>query len=406
MGMAIISGSGVVLDRPHNGRPASRQRGTIDAECRRPAGHRGCRMLTTGEARLAAARWVREELGLYPELVGALLAGSSRERAPESPHPDGSDVDVWVIVDAPVPDSVMNPGNRFATRKLHFGGVTIERGFFPWAPMADPERVLGDPYLAPNLAPPVILADPSGRLRSLAEAVGPAFPRRSHVRRRIEAQLASADRFCGWAASAAHQPPFHPLAIAPAQVAVAAQHAASTVSMAALRQPSPRRSFARAGEILVRHGRAELFEELLRALGSASLGRGEVERAFAELERAYDAAVEVRRTAFGLDYNVSSETRGFALAGVRELVESHPREAMYQLIFLRALAQNAIENDGSAELRAEAREGFRALLSALGLEGDARRRARIAEIRALLPRLRAGCEEILTSTPGVVEDGR
>ena len=44
-------------------------------------------MITTREARLAAEAWLREEAGRHPELVGAILAGSTSARDPEEPHP-------------------------------------------------------------------------------------------------------------------------------------------------------------------------------------------------------------------------------------------------------------------------------------------------------------------------------
>lgn len=351
-----------------------------------------------------AAEWVREELGALPELVGALLAGSTRERDPDRPHPETSDLDVWIVVDAAVPDPVVEPENRFAFRKLHFRGLIVERAFFAWARLADPEPVLGDPYVAPNLSAPVLLADPSGRLARLGAAVRAEFPRRAHVRRRVEGALAMAAGFSDHAASGAAPPPgFHPLVVRAAGLVAAVAHAAAAPAAAALAPPTTRRAFVLAGDVLGRHGRPELAEELLQTLGSAELGRPEVERALLELERAYDAAVEIRRTPFGLDHNVSREARDFALGGIRELVEDHPREAMYQLTFTRSLAQNAIENDGSAELRARFREGYLRLLSTLGLDTEARRAARVAEIRALLPRLRAGCEEVVAGTAGILE---
>lgn len=362
-------------------------------------------MLTTRDARLAASDWVRAEAAQIPELVGALLAGSTREREPDAPHPGTSDVDVWVVVDAPVPDFMHDPGHRFAVRKFRRGGVILERSFKPWEHLAGAERVLADPHAAPNLAAPVILADPSGRLAQLAAAVGPAFPRRSWVRRRVEAKLANAERFCGFAASGATPPGFDPFVVGAALTLVAAENAAGAVALAALQPSSPRRGFARAGEILARHGRGELFGELLRALGSAALRRDEAERALEELARAWDAAVEVRRTVFGMDFELSRDAREFAIGGVRELVEGgHHREAMFRLAFLRSLAQNALEHDAGPDVRAGFREGYLELLSALGLDTDARRAARLAEIRALLPRLRGACEEVAAGTYGIIAD--
>lgn len=362
-------------------------------------------MLTTHEARLVAAEWVRAEAVAIPEFVGALLAGSARERAPEAPHPATSDLDVWIFVDAAVPDTVAEPESRFANRKLHHRGLVVERGFFPWERLADAARVLGDPYLAPNFAAPVLLADPSGRLARVAAAVRAEFPRRAHVRRRVDGALAGAAQFCDFAASGATANRFDPLVSRAAGLGVSMEHAATAPVAAALLAPATRWGFVRAGELLRRHGRPELAEELLAALGSAGLGRAEVERAFAELERAYDAAVEVRRTPFGLDYNVARDARTLALGGVREVVAEHPREAMDRLLFLRSLAQNVLEHDAGAEVRARFREGYLELLSAMGLDTDARRAVRVAAIRALLPRLRAGCEEILAGTPGILEDG-
>ncbi|HYD41723.1 MAG TPA: hypothetical protein VEB43_12925 [Anaeromyxobacter sp.] len=361
--------------------------------------------VTTGEAWRAAADWVRAEAAPIPEFVGALVAGSTREREPGAPHPDGSDVDVWVVVDAAVPDFMHDPRHRFAVRKFRHGEVILERGFKPWEALADPGRVLGDPHLAPNLAAPVILADPSGRLARLAAAVGPAFPRRSHALRRVDAKLANAERFCGFAASGAAPPGFDPFVVGTALRLVAADEAAGAVAVAALQQPSPRRAFVHAGALLAQHGLGDLAEELLAALGSARLGAAEVAAALEELSCAWDAAVEVRRTVFGMDYELSRDARSFALGGVRELVDAgHPREAMFRLAFLRSLAQNALEHDASPGDRARFRRGYMALLSSMGLDTDARRAERVEVLRALLPRLRAACEDVLAGTPGVVDD--
>ena len=363
--------------------------------------------ITTRDAWRAAEDWVRAEAAPIAEFVGALVAGSTRARDPGAPHPVGSDVDVWVVVDAPVPDFMHDPRHRFAVRKFRRGEVILERGFKPWGALADAEVVLGDPHLAPNLAAPVILADPSGRLARLAAAVGTAFPRRSHALRRVDAKLANAERFCGYAASGATPPGFDPFVVGTALRLVAAGEAAGAVAVAALQQPSPRRAFVHARALLAQHGRTDLAEELLAALGSARLGPGEVAAALDELAGAWDAAAEVRRTVFGMDFELSRDARSFALGGVRELVDAGDhRAAMYRLTFLRSLAQNALEHDASPADRARFREGYLALLSSMGLDTDARRAARVEAIRALLPRLRAACADVLAGTPGVVVEER
>ena len=66
-------------------------------------------MASTREARLAAEAWFRDEGSRTPGLVGALLAGSILERTPDEPFPPGSDVDVWMVVEGPVPDARRDP---------------------------------------------------------------------------------------------------------------------------------------------------------------------------------------------------------------------------------------------------------------------------------------------------------
>src|SRR5512140_975098 len=146
-------------------------------------------MITTREARLAAEAWVREEAGRHPELVGAILAGSTRTRDPEELHPPSSDVDLFIYVDAVVPSEILEPHGRFAPRKLIFRGVVLEPSFHEARRIADPEAVLGDMHLAPVFAEPLILLDPYGRLEALAAAVKPEVLRRRHAQRRLAQAL-------------------------------------------------------------------------------------------------------------------------------------------------------------------------------------------------------------------------
>ena len=149
-------------------------------------------MITTREARLAAETWVRKEAGRYPELVGAILAGSTRTRDPDELHPLSSDVDLFIFVDAKVPSEILEPRGRFAPRKLAFRGVVLEPSFHEMERIADPQVVLGDMHLAPVFTELQILLDPYGRLASLAAAVKPDVFRRCHAQRRLAQALGPA----------------------------------------------------------------------------------------------------------------------------------------------------------------------------------------------------------------------
>lgn len=149
-------------------------------------------MITTGEARRAAEEWLHSETAKYAEFVGAILAGSTRRRDPAEPHPPGSDVDLFLYVEAEVPSDILEPRGRFAPRKLAFHGVVLEPSFHNARELANPETVLGDTHLAPLFTAPCILLDPSGRLAALAAAVTPDFLRRRHAQRRLTQALEAA----------------------------------------------------------------------------------------------------------------------------------------------------------------------------------------------------------------------
>ena len=357
--------------------------------------------MTTCEARLAAAAWLREELPRFPEAVGAVLAGSIRTRAPELPHPPGSDVDIFLFVDADVPSDIREPRGRYAPRKLAFHGVVLEPSFHEARRIADPEVVAGDMYLAPILTEPGILFDPQGRVEALASALAPQVFRRRHALRRVEQALALAT-------------PGEPYASVPVGPGLGAAcwrnaaHAfgimwcAGAVLAAALAYPTTRRSLVVAREILRSIDREELANELLRLLGSLAVSRAEAETLAAEAERSYDVAVTVRQTPVALEWNVSPDARDLERAAVREMVDAgRHREALCQLLLVRTVAQGIIENDGDEEARASSRVGYGRLLHALGLGSDEALATRGRAVRAFMPVLRETCEVLLTRSPGL-----
>jgi hypothetical protein len=360
-------------------------------------------MITTREARLAAEAWLREEAGRHPELVGAILAGSVRTRDPEAPHPPSSDVDLFLYVDAEIPSEILEPHGRFAPRKLLYRGVVLEPSFHEARRIADPEAVLGDMSLAPHFNEPHILLDPYGRLAALAAVVKPEFHRRRHAQRRLAQALEFAPPK-GMPAAIQDIPALRAPCWRNAALGYGIQRCALATLVAGLRYPTIRRSFVVAREVLCADGQEDLADELLRLLGSFTLSRAEVETLAAEAERTYDVAVEVRRTPVVMDWNVSRDARELERAAIREMIAAgHHREALFQLLLVRTVAQGIIENDGCEEARTASRIGYRRLLAALGIDGDEAFQARGQALRTFLPALREGCEALLARAPGLLD---
>ena len=368
-----------------------------------PAGHPSpgsLRAHPTAAVR-TALDWLHATAPQYPELVGAVLAGSARGRDPAEPPPPSSDVDLFLYVEADVPSDIHEPRGRFAPRKLLRHGLVLEPSFHNARALADPETVLGDMHLAPLFTDPCILFDPAGRLETLAAVVTPAFLQRGHARRRLAQALETATP-----AEAPFAIPDLPALRAPcwrhAAFAFGVMRCALAVLVAGLRYPTVRRSFVVAREVLTAAGQDDLADELLRLLGSFRLSRPEVEALAAETVRTYDIAVAVRHTPVVMDWNISPEARALERAALRELIDTgHPREALFHLLLLRTVVQGIIENDGTASDREVARGGYRQLLSALEIDGDAALAARAQAIRAFMPTLRETCEALLARASGL-----
>jgi hypothetical protein len=174
--------------------------------------------------------------------------------------------------------------------------------------------------------------------------------------------------------------------------------------VAGLRYPTIRRSLVVAREVLRTAGREDLADELLRLLGSFALSRAEVETLADEAEQTSDIAVNVRRTPVVLDWNISHDARELERAAVRELMDAgHHREALFQLLLVRTVAQGIIENDGDEAARGSSRIGYQRLLAALGIDGDEPFQARGQALRAFMPALREGCEALLARASGLLE---
>lgn len=358
-------------------------------------------MITNREARELAGEWVREHTRDLPELVGAILVGSTRARALDAPHPAGSDVDAFVYVDAPVPSDIDQPRHRFSPRKLAWRGVILEPSFHDARRIADPGAVLGDMFLAPAFTDPPIVCDPAGRLAALAAAVGPEVRRREHARRRLAHALKMVAAM-GSNPRAPDLPSLKPC-WRNAALAIGVMRAAVVPLVAGAGLPTVRRSLILGREVLREAGRDDLAEALLRLAGSAALSRPEVEALVEELWRAYDAAAAVRRTPVVMDWNVSAEVCAFEHAALGELLDGHHREAACPLLQLRTAVQGILENDADDETVAWSRVGYRRLLEALGIEGDAAFAERGAALQAFVAPLREAAEAILARAPGLVD---
>src|SRR5439155_5937346 len=171
--------------------------------------------------------------------------------------PAASDLDVNVVLTGPHSPP---KGGKFIYR-----GVLLETLYLSVDQVRSPDVVLGHYHLAGGFRTPSIILDPSGHLTALQAAVSRGYARRqwvrrrcAHARARILEQLAALneadpfpDQVIGW--------------LFPTGVTT------HVLLVAGLQNPTVRRRYVAARELLADYGHLDLYEPLLALLGCAQM---------------------------------------------------------------------------------------------------------------------------------------
>ncbi|GAB3345444.1 hypothetical protein RMN56_26770 [Micromonospora halotolerans] len=335
--------------------------------------------MRVGGARAVAVDWVRAEMARDPSIGGAFFSGSTVGLPDGAVLAPSSDVDVLLVRDVPAAK----------VGKFRHRGVLLEVSSLTWAELGSPADVLGSWVFAPMFRADAVIADPSGRLAAIRDRVAAGFAdpvwvrrRCAGVRRRIEGGLARLDgrasvpeQVLGWVF------PTSLLAVLPA--------------VAGLRDPTVRRRYVRAREVLARYGFADRYEELLASLDGGGVGPGRVREHLAALAVTFDEAARVARTPVPFVADLSAAGRPVVLDGSAELVAAGAhREAMFWVVVTYARCHAVLAVDAPGRERV-LRPAFEAALADLRVASVAERRRRAAALVGSLPRWQAVADAVV-----------
>ncbi|PTA44977.1 hypothetical protein [Micromonospora sp. RP3T] len=320
-------------------------------------------------ARAVAVGWVRERMRADPSVEGALFSGSTVGLPGDAQLPVWSDVDVLLVRDS--------PGVKVG--KFVHRGVLLEVSSVTWAEVGEPEDVLGSWVFAPMFRTDAVIADPSGRLAAVRRrvAVGFADPvwvrrRCAGVRRRIENGLRGLDAGAPLAEQVlAWVFPTSLVAVWPA--------------VAGLVDPTVRRRFVRASEVLTRFGFGGRYPELLAAVDGGGVGAERVREHLVGLAVVFDEVARLPREGFAFGADLAVAGRPVVFEGGAALVAAgRHREAMFWVVvtYARCLAVLGVV---APERERVLRPGLVAVLADLQVVSAADRRRRADAVLASLP---------------------
>ncbi|MFE9206699.1 hypothetical protein [Micromonospora sp. NPDC007230] len=325
--------------------------------------------MRVGAAKAVAVDWVRERMRHDLAVRGAFFSGSTVALPDEAVLPASSDVDVLLVRD--------EPGGKLG--KFRHRGVLLEVTELTWADLGSADDVLGSWVYAPMFRTDTVIADPTGRLAAIRDRVAARFPdpgwvrrRCAGVRRRVEDGLRRLDD------------------TAPLHTQVTAWLFPTSLTallpvVAARRDPTVRRRYVLARQVLAGHGLSDRYRELLGWLEGGGVSPARVREHLAGLARTFDEAARVARTPFVFRADITPAARPVVVDGGAELVAAGAhREAMFWIVATYARCHTILAADAPAR-EAALRPAFEAAVADLGVASAADRRRRADEVLAALP---------------------
>ena len=219
--------------------------------------------------------------------------------------------------------------------KSPYRGALLEVTYLAWNALSSAQAVLASHHLPQPEDRTRFIADPTGRLRNLQACISLHFAERRWVRRRCENVLV---RIEDGLRSIDPCAPFHDQVTAWLFPTGITTH---VLLLAALRNPTVRRSYDAVRETLREYDLAHYYPELLALLGCAHLPARRVGEHLDALAETFDAAVAVAKTPFPFSSDITALARPITVEGSRQLIgEGHHHEAVFWIVARCALPQD------------------------------------------------------------------
>ena len=172
--------------------------------------------------------------------------------------------------------------------------------------------------------------------------------------------------------------------------------------MAGLRNPTVRKCFVEAKEVLTRYDYLHVYDSILDILGSTKLSRAQVEFHLTALIEVFDVAKELRKTPFFFSTNISDVARHAMIEGTRGLIENgYHRETVFWMVAVFSWCQKVLFNDAPEDMQNKFIPTYRFLLSELGIDSFSDLQKRNELNKETLPVIWSVVEKIVATNPEI-----
>jgi len=339
-------------------------------------------------AKKIACDWVVEQGGKTPGYVGAFFHGSVNWLSDDAVLAPTSDLDIMLVLEDAEPP--VKPG------KFCYRGVMLEASYLSVDAVQSPQQVLGEYNLAGSFHTPSVIADPTGRLVPLQQAVEAEYANEEWVRARA---WQACNKVVNTLANLDESAPYHEQVMRWLFGTGIMTH---VLLAAGLRNPTVRLRYTAVRNLLEVYGRLDVHEELLDALGCAQIRPVQVEAHLQAMTSAFDAAKDVTATPFFFASDISDLARPIAIDGSWQLIKQGlHREAVFWIVATFSRCMMIFQAD-APHLLNQHQAAYRALVYDLGIDSFEDMRVRSNHTIEMLPALWQAAEGIISVNPGVV----
>ena len=355
--------------------------------------------MNVANAKQIARAWIEENLPTWPGLRAAHLVGGITAMPDDAPFPPTKDVDIHLVFadDSPA----LKPGNSFQDLiEVAYDGILIEAGSKPFSDYVDAATVLANPEIAYHLTRDVALYDPSGHLAALADEVRAGYARREFVLARLEHERQGLNRaFALRQMVGAMNGPAAEWNI----LGYTNTFLTATMQVATLSPPKMGgRTLVNLRDQLASAGRLDLHERVLDNLGLACITVEDAERILAMAAEAFDLALDVKRTPHHFEHKLQRHLRPYFIDSCRGMIaEGYHREGTAWAGAFYAGCTDVILADAPEDLKIRYAAEQSAFIQAVGMDTQAARDARYAEVERLRDEIYALAMDLIARNPAI-----